>query len=278
VKIFLISNTLFGHKNHKDFVEYFIKSFVPFIEKYAKPDDMLIHLGGMFNSKSINISVINEVYNIFERLSKSIKIKFLIGHSDKIKNDNSGILFKNIENIDIEIDDIKIENILFYNNKEDKESGFNGYYQNFSSKRVGCPYQLNENDKGKKRGFMVYDIEKNKILFKENTFSKKYMTYKIDNVEDLDKLESSMFKLNNIHIDINRNLYENYENKINVILSQYEVNKVTHYDVESDEIEVFDDILDVETNLRKEINKLDNCDILLQEFDNIIELYEKKFN
>ena len=64
MKIWIINNTKFGYKNNskewlQNMLDYFDNHFIPFIQKNAKPGDILIHLGNIFNtSETINISTL----------------------------------------------------------------------------------------------------------------------------------------------------------------------------------------------------------------------------
>ena len=64
MKLWIINNTRFGYKNNSKewreiMFDYFHNDFIPFIKKYNKPGDKLIHLGNIFNSdETVNISLL----------------------------------------------------------------------------------------------------------------------------------------------------------------------------------------------------------------------------
>lgn len=112
MKIFLISDTHFGiHPVKQDrwlnmqtsWVENFL---IPFLQKHAKPDDILVHLGDVYdNRSSINIKVLNSVVNIFTELGKILPVHVLIGNHDMwAMSDteiNSTVSIKHIPNVNL---------------------------------------------------------------------------------------------------------------------------------------------------------------------------------
>jgi hypothetical protein len=287
MKIAIISNTLFGHKNHKEFIDYFKDSFIPYLKENKV--DKVVHLGGLFNSKNINISILNDVYILFKEISQYSNIEILVSEKDKIsKNHNNSYIFlKSIQNVDI-IEDNKetqyynllssnsfIQNnkINLYTEKENIHNGYNGYYTHFSKNRIGSPYQIDEKDKGKKKGFFMIDFIKKEKKFIENDYNKKFIKKIIKTEEDLNSLNKKLFE-NNVHIEINKELYKNNENKINVILSQYDIKKIS-YSEDKKEEDIEEDIsLDIETNIRKEIEQMQDSELLLMAFDDVLKKYK----
>ena len=287
MKIVIISNTLFGHKNHKEFIDYFKDSFIPYLEENKV--DKVVHLGGLFNSKNINISVLNDVYILFKEIVKYSDIEILVSEKDKIsKNHNNSYIFlKSIQNVYIIEDNketqyynllssksfIQNKKINLYTEKEDVYNGYNGYYANFSKNRIGSPYQIDEKDKGKKKGFFMIDFIKKEKKFIENDYNKKFIKKIIKTEEDLNSLNKKLFE-NNVHIEINKELYKNNENKINVILSQYDIKKIS-YSEDKKEEDIEEDIsLDIETNIRKEIEQMKDSELLLMAFDDVLKKYK----
>lgn len=297
MKAILISNTLFGHKRHRTFSRYFINEFIPYIEKNCNSDDILIHMGGLLNQKNVNIGVMNNVYKIFNKLSEIINIKFLVGERDMTGNklsNNSYLFLKSINNIEI-IENYKdfgnyklvsnlsnIDNInstdkpTFYNNKNIFLKGINGYNFDFDHNNIGCPYQIDENDEGKFRGFGIYDFDKNELEFVENNYTKKFSSFVLNIEDDIDKLSSDYFNSNIVHVKINTQLYSNFENKINVLLSQNKINKISYFNEEEEEEIDDNNDIEIEEKLKEEIKEKDNSNNLMKGFEKIIELHKKK--
>jgi hypothetical protein len=286
MKLIIISNTEFGNKNHKSFIDYFNNEFIPYIKNNTSKDDILIHMGGLFNTKTFNITTIgSQVYSIFNNISEYIKIKFIISEKDRTKNNyfNTMFMFENNNNIEIIKEHVKydfFELIPYVNNFEKiKTSKKLVFYNNsviYENKKnkFNSPYQLSEKDEGKKRGFYIYDNIKKKFFFKENNFSKKFKSIQINNDEELNNINDDIFK-DNIHLKINQDFFHKNENKINIILSKFNVDSISYVDnkdkKEENEIEP-----NLENNIIKEINKLENPDPILKVFNEIFNIYKEK--
>lgn len=285
MRIFIISNTEFGHKNHKSFMEYFIKDFSPYIQQNASNEDILLHMGGLFFNKSYNMTTIGaDVFHLFNLLSDYLNIKFVVSEKDRTKfnHSNTMLMFENHSKMEVikeikKYEDFEIipfvdklersKNISFYNNSviiDEKVNKFNS------------PYQLSEKDENKKIGFYIYNIETQKFSFKENKYTKKFITIDINNDEDLETLKNEDFE-NKVHININKSFYLNNQNKIDVKLSKFNIHKTSLVGekIEQDELLVSSNL---EKNIIDEINKLENSDKIMEEFNKIYEIYKNKIN
>lgn len=75
---------------------------------------------------------------------------------------------------------------------------------------VGCPYHLDRNDKGDKKGITIIDFETGQLDFIPNTFSPEYKTLTILNEADLNKIDKMDFGKDRIDLKIsNKLLIEN---------------------------------------------------------------------
>jgi hypothetical protein len=106
-KIFIIGNSTFGYKEYFDLNKslfesgkYYFDYLIPFIKKYKKDTDCLIHIGNLFNrNENINIKTINQVISIFEQLSNLLPVFILLSKHDTYGNLNSLSVLKNIKNV-----------------------------------------------------------------------------------------------------------------------------------------------------------------------------------
>lgn len=119
MKICLITDLHFGvHKSSNVFLtsqlKYFDEEFIPYMEN-NNIDNVFI-LGDVFdNRNSINVKIINEVYHLFDKLSKGRKLYVLIGNHDMYLKTNIDIhslkFLKKFENIKL-IDDKEVVEIV----------------------------------------------------------------------------------------------------------------------------------------------------------------------
>jgi DNA repair exonuclease SbcCD nuclease subunit len=112
MKIFLISDTHFGiHPIKQDRwmntqTTWVYNFLIPFLKKYTKEGDILVHLGDVYdNRSSINIKVLNQVVKIFTDLGEILPVHVLIGNHDMwAMSDteiNSIVSIKHIPNINL---------------------------------------------------------------------------------------------------------------------------------------------------------------------------------
>ena len=166
-----LNNIKFGHiKLSKYQIEYFDNFFIPFIQKKSKDIEKIIITGDIF-------------YN-----NKNISFEYL----NKIKN-----IFDNISNIEMDVcNNDYCTNLIF--NKFNKINNFDSY-EDFS---------LFHTSKNEKIGFYVTKDSKSKFI--ENNITPKFVTYIIDNIEDIDKIN---IKNDFVSLMINSNLLDENKNK-----------------------------------------------------------------
>jgi calcineurin-like phosphoesterase family protein len=112
LRLWILSDTHFG-KHAVDsekwllmMKSYFYDFFIPTLKSKIKPEDKLIFLGDLFdNRNSINLKIINEVIQLFEKLSQIIECHVLLGNHDMYLMNSSDInspaVIKHIPNIHI---------------------------------------------------------------------------------------------------------------------------------------------------------------------------------
>lgn len=110
-KILLVSDTHMGlgFPNKSDFwfrihQEYFRDFLLPLLRKELTKDDIIIHLGDLFDNRSVvPINVLNFAQNVLEEMSKICPVHVIVGNHDlytKSTNDvNTVKLYKYIPNV-----------------------------------------------------------------------------------------------------------------------------------------------------------------------------------
>ena len=77
-KIWLIADTHFGYKSDNeewlnDYIGYFEDVVIPIMKKYVKKNDILVHLGDVFDNRAIiglnTICKVISLLNIFQQFS-----------------------------------------------------------------------------------------------------------------------------------------------------------------------------------------------------------------
>ena len=111
MRLWLVGDTHFGYKNGnqqwlEDMIGYFENVVIPTIKENKQPDDILIHLGDVFDNRtSVNVLAISKVQKMFEHLSEVIPVKVLVGNHDifnKSTNDVTSVdVLKNMHNVEI---------------------------------------------------------------------------------------------------------------------------------------------------------------------------------
>lgn len=309
MKIYIISNTYFGYKGIVDEqFSYFNDKIIPFIEKNYIKGDILVHGGNIFyNRKTVNMDIIHNTMNIFEKLSNILPIYII-----KSKNDDiSTLLLSRIKNVKI-VNNIEIiDNVTLLSNDNDIDKLLNNdiiifnidyiknidFYKNtfknfnicvctsYDDKdmkddfifNIGSPYQLNKFHKNKK-GFLIIESFKKKIKFIENSYSPKFLDLQIENINDLEDLKIS--KKDYINLNIDEKLIQNKENlnKLNIAINKYNFKNVT-YLKSLDPIENINDIdnvFDIK-NLIDNYIKNKNFD-LSDELNNVYEIFNSLKN
>lgn len=313
-RLFIINNTKFGFKGNNDNIrnemkKYFEFFFIPYIKENYKKGDLLIHTGGLFSDTNLNIITQNVVIDIFDELSKTIPVIFLLSKKDldptclENKNINTFNIFRHNKKIKIVDSDFKLNkqtmlqpwskkaklynsddisllisnidyrsNMKSLNNNITHLNGFlNDYEINENVINIGTPYQLSKNDRNKDKGFIVYSIDKKEYKFVKNTINKKYLKIRINNEEDLYKIDTELIKNNIVDIEIPVDLKESNGTKIELFLFENNFNKIIYYNRESksNKEENNSNILkSLEDILNKEISKYGSMS--LQEDYNII--------
>jgi DNA repair exonuclease SbcCD nuclease subunit len=120
-KILLISDTHLGlgypnsvDKWFKIHQEYFQDFLLPLLKKELTKDDIIIHLGDLFDNRSVvPINILNYAQNLLEEMSQICPVHIIIGNHDlytKATNDvNTVKLYKYIPNITVYEEPTKID-------------------------------------------------------------------------------------------------------------------------------------------------------------------------
>lgn len=156
-KILLIGDTHLGlgYPNKLDHFfkvsnDYFENFLFPIIEKHLTKDDIIVHLGDLFDNRNIvPINILNYAQSIIERMSKICPVHILIGNHDiynKSDNDiNSVKAYNYIPNVSvyetssvIEFDDKKILMMPWVETKEEQIS--------ILKENSGCDYLFCHSD------------------------------------------------------------------------------------------------------------------------------------
>ena len=74
---------------------------------------------------------------------------------------------------------------------------------------------------------------------------------------------------------LNRDFYEFNQNKVDVILSRFKINDISLFEIEKEQEEII--ISDnLEKNIKEEISKLEESELIMEEFNKIFEIYLKR--
>lgn len=156
-------------------------------------------------------------------------------------------------------------------------------------KFLGCPYHLDRNDKGDRKGVYILDIGKDKELFIENDISPEFKNLEIKTEEDIEKLEelNSNSKDNYDLVVSNTLLIENKQlrSKLQDISKKKKVASLTQID----DIKVEDTVSDIDIEeigislsiedfirdyVRKQESKEGIKDKVLIELEDVIKTYK----
>jgi hypothetical protein len=260
MKIFLISNTLFGYKNMTKYqMSYFYDIFIPFLEKKSKKGDIFVHGGNLFYNKiHADFNLINNILDIFDKISKILPIYII----NSLNDEYSTTILKRLNNIFI-IDNLKIiNNVILASNKLDlldiknikpiiifnsnylTNDAYKLFLNNFNVSictyfnnndiidniiNIGSPYQLYNNyidinEYKNKNGILVIDTIKKKFKLIKNNYSPKFLSYKILNINELDNINVN--KKDKIEIIIKENILNSKENinKFNLFINNNNIN------------------------------------------------------
>ena len=291
MKIWILNNTKI--EKNKKWEDFFNLEFIPKIKKYAKPNDIVVHLGQIFNnSDNISVKLLNNFKAILSEIIDIIPIYFLDGYdTELIKLIDFNLIDKptlinNCKFIPKKYNIIEhIESdIIFINSQIDKkilnkynQNFYCGFYDNRIEEKniiqVGSPYQF-DNDSGS--GFYIIDVKSKKHKYFENNNNIKYKTIKITDIEQIANLDKDYISKNHISVEIDKSLIEDKEIKIDVLLNDFAFKKISYIGNEKD-IELLDSsTLKMEELLLEKIEQSDN-ENLLQEFNNIIKIYKERY-
>ena len=314
MRIFLISNTLFGYKNKKHLntqLDYFNQFFIPFVQKTASKDDILIHLGNFFDSQNINVNIFNKCQTIFENISQILPIKLLVGKLDrcvetKDNKINTLSIFRNFNNIEI-IDETKIINDMTlipqtkniikeldnstdvilcnidYKNSDslikqllEKKLCFCGSYNNYEKDEIiniGSPFQL-DREWSTNKGFIVFDTITKKHKFIENNSSPRFEKIEIKSTDDLRELESKKDFISKNYVDVvvDQELLTEKKLKVDILLSKYNFSKIEYKGKEEAESTILsEETYNIDKMIYEHLSNL-NDEELVKEFENIKKL------
>ena len=273
-KIFIISNTNFNISKNlstKDWLKnmeiYYKNEFIPYLIKNVKPNDILIHLGNFLSkSRNIDLSVLNFIQKLFEKISKILPVYIIEGENDKLslnilKNFNNIEIIKEPTQIKLLVEQVftilpyntKIEDIdkfdsevCFFNfdylNSSKKDiiinklrkfkKCYNGYYDKNgvikNIKNLGAPYNT-ESDEAK--GFIVLDVYNDKDKFIINKISPNFKKISINSESDIN-IDKEIFKNNYISLNINKSLLIDNKLKIDMLISENDIVNITYSDDE----------------------------------------------
>ena len=304
-KIFIISNTNFNISKNlstKDWLKnmdnYYNKEFIPYLTENVKPNDILIHLGNfLYKSKSVDLTVLNFIQTLFEKISEILPIYIVEGENDKLSLN----ILKNFKNIELitqptqikllleqvftifpyntKIEDIdKFESdICFFNldylNSTKKDiiihkfkkfkKCYNGYYDKNgvvkNIKNLGSPYNT-ESDEIK--GFIILDTYNDVDKFINNKTSPKFKNISINSESDIN-INKEIFNNNYISLNINKNLLIDNKIKIDMLISENDIINITYTDDEilkdkEDILELNEKSLSLNDMIIDYINKIDS--------------------
>ena len=295
MKIWILNNTKFDDKNINS-IEYFEKEFIPIISKYSNKNDIILHLGQIFkNSDNINTKLLNNVINLFNKISNILPIYFLTGYDDEFLKLLSTLKFNVISEPTTFSDNIKIiprkykileninnEEIIFINSQIEQSLLKNRlYYCGFYDKRteykniinVGSPYQF---DKDASNGFYVVDNKNKKHKYFENKTIPIYDTIHITDIKQIDDLDAIFINNNKISIEIDKKLIDEKNIKIDFLLDKYNFKSIKYINDEVVNEKLIGSSLDINEIVLEKIKNTDNKE-LLKEFNNIMKIFNEKY-
>lgn len=297
MKIWVLNNTKFGYKNNSkewiDIMFHFFESFfIPTIQKYAKPDDIILHMGNIFStSETIHIHTLLKVKALFNQIGQICPMVLLKGNNEKDYGDGSIIdifLGDKIKNSDprIQFNPINLnQEIIFLNSGIDvpllkNYKGSKFFCGSTDDKLVdenvifiGSPYELESTDVEK--GFYVIDTNGSYKFFKNN-ISPSFKTLKISDIKQIEEIDPNWVKNNFVSVIIDQDLVNEKKIKIDVLLSKFDFKSVTYTKVEEEQVIEESETLDVEYLVKEKINSSQNPK-LIEEFNNILKIYKERY-
>jgi hypothetical protein len=246
---------------------YFYNEFMPYLTNNAEPNDILIHLGNLLcKTKTIDLTVLKFIQDIFEKISKILPVYIIEGENDTLSLN----ILKNISNIEIIKEPKKIEilltesfvalprntqiedldkfdsNYCFFNfdymntpkrdiivNKlKSYKKCYNGFYEKNSVtaniKNLASPYNI---DSDSKKGFIVLDVYADKDKFIQNKLSPNFKKINIEIESDLN-IPTETFINNYVSLNINKQLLIDNKLKIEMLISEHDIVNVNYIDNE----------------------------------------------
>lgn len=294
MKIWVINNTKFDIKNINS-LEYFEQEYIQLISKYSFKDDIILHLGQVFNnSDNVNTKLLNNVINLFNKISNIIPLYFLDGYDTSLLKLFSDLNF-NVIREPLKINNVKIiprkynilehindEEIIFINSQIDQTQLKNKlYFCGFYDKRseinniinVGSPYQF---DKESSNGFYVIDTKTKKYKYFENKIIPVFDVIRITDIKQIDELDQEFINNNNISVEIDKILIDEKNLKIDFLLSKYNFKSIKYInDVEIDE-KIINSSLDINKIVLEKIQNTNDPEIL-KEFNKIMKIFNEKY-
>jgi len=319
-KVFISSNTLFGYKSHIGFSRFFDESekyfngeLIPFLHKYAKPDDYFIILGGIFAGRQ-NINVKSTIFaqNIFEKISSILPLYLVVGEHDRYQNSNelnAISIFKNIKNVHVITSKDVIHNdkilissyakniqsvikghsnieYLFFTNDPSVvfsyKDVFNQYkkvYTGFSKENgiegniINVGSPYQTEPNTQAKGITVLDLDSGKDKFLPNGISTKFKKIHIETISQLENIDKSIFDNNFVDVIVSKELYENNEFRIKI--SEFDIQSLSYE--ESDIIEEIDtsvsDIFNVDELI---LSRIEHDEKLKEGFNNIVKIHNQE--
>jgi len=240
---------------------------MPYLTNNAEPNDILIHLGNLLcKTKTIDLTVLKFIQDIFEKISKILPVYIIEGENDTLSLN----ILKNISNIEIIKEPKKIEilltesfvalprntqiedldkfdsNYCFFNfdymntpkrdiivNKlKSYKKCYNGFYEKNSVtaniKNLASPYNI---DSDSKKGFIVLDVYADKDKFIQNKLSPNFKKINIEIESDLN-IPTETFINNYVSLNINKQLLIDNKLKIEMLISEHDIVNVNYIDNE----------------------------------------------
>jgi len=296
MKIWILNNTKLD--KNKNWEDYFNTEFIPILKKYSKPDDIVLHLGHIFNNSDlVSVKSINKMLQNFSEIAQIRPFYFLDGYDSELLK-----LIKTLKNTHIIdtptlLDNIKlipkrfnvieyIEGDMIFLNSQIDQSILEKYEQQFycgySDLRienkniinVGTPYQL---DKKSSSGFYIVDSISKKHKYMLNKNSEQFKTIRITDIKQIEDLDTDFISKNNISVEIDKSLVDDKKIKIDVLLNNFNFKSISYINDSEEDIELIDNSsLKMEDLLLEKIKNSDNKK-LLSEFENIMKIYKERY-
>src|SRR6266403_1170474 len=177
--------------------DYFFNFYFPILKEHYKKGDRLFILGDVFDNRShLNLKVISYALDIFDWLEENdIQIDIILGNHDLYNSSSSEFnslkILSRHRNVTIHSVPLthgpSVADFVTFPQVYASHIHLHQKLQNFTF--IGCPYHLDRNDKGDKKGIYIVDIETGKEKFIPNDRSPEYKNIEIVTIEDVEKLD-----------------------------------------------------------------------------------------